>query len=575
MPDALLVGSISRNKTSILLRKVDGSSIVVMSFSQTIDLINASLSDDNELVHITERVTSTITRRVGFRAAIYDVHGISKPFEAFYSSPVDGIFIAKPSHYHLLLYTSSQIHNFQVKRDKKGIDRKDKGSIKSVIWMNFWRGRLSIISDHRTGQAYQSFSPNSNFGWTPISEVAVSVHENAQLPWELSLLPNGGSRLPLFRYCNYRFFIVEVSHTICFIQQLFDQKGNLAFNLSVFPTGLSETIPIADVSPDVPICFARFGDVLVLFGPNAFICLIDLKSKVPFIRMLPKWFVSACCGQCAESIPHSNSVIDLDSGDAFALSVSYKSPELLARAIDGEVLLGCAMLAERTNNPETIADLLHVFEWQQNLPNMVRFFQHFFSLLPQSVVRRASEFGVARRRVRIPDPFREILNAMEIQSPSAGRRSRTNFFLDHMSIRKHLNEETYTKVLQMLHEQNNAMLTLHAAFDRWVKELKATAVWQAVVAIVLQFEAMVNDCPEVPQLRTEMQDPSNMPVSRVMQHRLRSCRLFQEETGDELRELRYWKIKYVEDADIGDEPSIATPRMPLETMDCVRPPFAM
>jgi hypothetical protein len=175
-------------------------------------------------------------------------------------------------------------------------------------------------------------------------------------------------------------------------------------------------------------------------------------------------------------------------------------------------------------------------------------------------VRRANDFWAARRRVRIPEPFRDILSAMEIQNPSAGRRSRTNFFIDHLAVRKHVNDETYQKILQMLHEQNNAVLTLRAALDRWANELRADAVWLAAVAIVLQYEATVNECPEVPRIREDGFEKMGVFLSREMRHRLRPSRLFQEPNDEEVREIAYWKAKIAAPLDFGDEPSISFTR---------------
>ncbi|OHT06157.1 hypothetical protein TRFO_25845 [Tritrichomonas foetus] len=99
-PDYLLVGSTQRDRTSIFLVRPDDSSLLVLSLAQSLDLVNASLSSDNEMIHITEKITNK-TGDFIFKSKIIDItrgyfseEGGGINGGCYSKEPIDGLFIS-------------------------------------------------------------------------------------------------------------------------------------------------------------------------------------------------------------------------------------------------------------------------------------------------------------------------------------------------------------------------------------------------------------------------------------------------------------------------------------------------
>jgi hypothetical protein len=542
MPASVLVATLSRDQTAISLFRDDLSSILVISFKANVDILNASLSENNELVHVTERLRSTAGQQLFYRSAIYDMRGILEPDDKFYAHPVDGIFVGKPGPAcHLAIYTNREIVNYQVVRGKKEIIRQKPTVISNVIWMNFSGTYLAIITEAHRTFTYEVLDANAKCSWTLRSATKVNVHERALLPPELSLLPIEQARLPIFRYSRYRFYIFKIRQKLCFVQQLFESGRPLNFHVSLDETGYSKRIIVPNVAQDVPVCFLLVADVLVVFASNCFICLIDFNAKVPLILVLPKIFANSCCGLCAEAIPERELVIDLDSGEIYHVEISFRNSEVYSRFLDKNALLGFAALAQRMLDSDMLADLLRVLEVHNTAMSLVLFAQFFFSFLPQPA-------PPSRRRLpHIPDPFLEIIEDMELEFPSASRRSRAAFFRNQLAMQK-ITDKACTKVLRMLKDQNNTVMVIRTAIDQWAARYNPTRFRQALFKFVLHNEAMARDFPQVPGLKDEMQATDDAPISAVLRYRLRPTGLFQERPHNDVLEAEYWKKRIDEQA---------------------------
>jgi hypothetical protein len=537
MSHRLLVGSIARDNTSIHLIRDAAPPILVLSLRNSVDILNASISEDNELVHITERVHHSITHAIGYRSAIYDVQGISRTDERFYSTPIDGSFVANSNQYHLVVYTDQTIINFAVSRESKKVLRKKQGTIRNVIWVNFGPTNLSAVVGSTRTFSYQVLQHNLKYSWVLITDVKLCVLDKARLPCELCLMPIGDSRFPIFRYSRYRFFFFRLRHKLFLIQQLFDRDANMALNISLNPGTFTQTVVVPNVPADIPVCFLQIGDLALGFAPNYFICFIHLNPKRPLVILLPKCFASSCCGLCAETIPEWHSVVDIDSGDVYKVGVHFKCPEIFARFIDTDALTGLALVSQRSYHAEFIADLFHILQKNDNVLWLLHFTTQFFSYLPQPVHNSLRR----RVRVRVPEFVLEIIEDMETEFPSASGRSRLDFFRDHLAMQKRVDEAAATKVLRMLKDQNNTALVLRNALSDWIERFAPHPFWQAAVKLALHTEAIGVDCPRVPALVQETQATDGVPVSCALRHQLRDCGLFQERTQMEDKDLEYWR----------------------------------
>lgn len=155
---------LSRQGASIILSRPDKTSIVVLSFKNTVDIINASLSPDSKLVHVTDRFRSSTTTQLCYRSSIYAVQAIAKTNDRFYSEPIDAFFVAKPSHYHLVVHSPGLLTNFQVIRDRKQIQRKKPEQMSNIVWVATHVHFLWVASEYRKTFEFHLFEENKNYG---------------------------------------------------------------------------------------------------------------------------------------------------------------------------------------------------------------------------------------------------------------------------------------------------------------------------------------------------------------------------------------------------------------------------
>jgi hypothetical protein len=539
LPDSFLLASLSRDTTSILLLK-DSRTTTVLSFKQNVDILNASLSDDNELIHVTERFTDASTRRICYRSAIYDVQGMGQTSELFYSFPLDGLFVGKPDHYHVILYLDSKILNFQVYRTRKGIERKARATISNVIWMTYWPHSLSLVQETGKTFSLQFLEPSSTYAWATVATRRVPVQESACLPWQMSLIPLNDYLLPIFRYSRYRFILAQHHSKLCFIQQVFGrQYSELVFHISLTPTQFSEFVVIPGAAPDIPICSARFADLILLFAPHSFVCVIDLRSKRPGIAVLPKCFAPSECGLCAESLSRKNSLIDLDSGEAYQMKMSFQSLHLYEAQVDRKALAAFACLSQRLRDVEIIAQLLHFLETRGDHLDLIEFFRVFFGQLPQFPAATVPR----RPPVRIPEQFEELVDNMESEFPSLSTVPRHDFYREQLAVRKRITEKSFEKCYQMLKDQNSTVMVLRAAVGRWVTQKQPSRFWQTVITLIVHLESMVAHCPEGRRLKQDLPKWDELPASREIKHRLMHFRVFEGKVASEVPELEYWKVR--------------------------------
>jgi hypothetical protein len=528
-PTGFLVAALSKQKTFIYLCHKDGSSIVVISFNEFCDVLNASLSDDNAFVHITERISHTLTRKICYRSAIYDLQGISRTHEQFYPSPADGFFVLKTATYWLMVFHDNELTMAQISRGGRITRRKT--AFSNVLWMDFWNRSLTIVIENRRTYQCAIFTPTGSCTWQSVSSQRVTIHEHAFLPPELCLLPLGEVHLPVYRSSRYRFFLFKVRHRTCFIQQLFRAGEPLAFNVSIVPTTWTETIVIPQVAADVPVCFFQHGELVIGFVSNHFLCVIDVKHKRPFILRLPKSFVLSGCSPCAETVPNRRMVVDIDSGEVYEVAISFQSPEVYSKLIDRNTLIGFACLTQRMHRPDIVADLIHVFE--PDYLTLLSFVQSIFSFLPPP--------PRAIRRPPIPEEFEDVVASIDTEFPAAGCLSRAGFFRAMLGQQRRISAESCDRVLRMLRDQN--IIVLKSGLNQWIKKYRPSAFVQAIVRLILDTESVAAECPKIPDLRQEAQSADGVPMSQTVRSRLRECGLFQQRSREDAEDVAYWQFR--------------------------------
>ena len=78
-------------QTLIEVVSADGESITALQFNEYIDVINADLSPDIELLHITKRITSS--KGFAFSSILYHIHSSAKSREIISDKPIYSFFI--------------------------------------------------------------------------------------------------------------------------------------------------------------------------------------------------------------------------------------------------------------------------------------------------------------------------------------------------------------------------------------------------------------------------------------------------------------------------------------------------
>jgi hypothetical protein len=562
VPDGLLISSLVRDGTTILYCKFDSPttfrSIVVISFKQNLDILNASLSPDNELVHVTERVTRGASDRMCYRSVVYDVQGIAKFSELFYSVPVDGTFIHNGKRTHLLLFTDNRLINFEISRSRKGIERTSRAIIANVIWMSYWNGSLTAVTGSRNQFALQTFEPNSTFSWTIKRATRIGIHPSAFLPLELSLSPQAGSWLPIFRYSLVNIFFVRCFDKLCIIQQLFDANAsNLRFFLSISPGSFAEAIAVKRVRPDIPICVYHSGNLIVVFAPNTFVCVIDVRLPKPAILFLPKACAASHCGDCAESVRGTKFLVDLNNPDLYQTQISFKSPLLYLSAIDRPAISAFALVCVRLNDPEILVDILEILQLYRDPLDLAWFFREFFRVLLPS---KFAPNSPSRKLPRVPDGYVRSLHDLSFELSESDGKSWTAFFRFHLSLRKRISKRSCDKCLVILREENDAIRLVRKGTERWIAQFHPSSFHRFAVNFVVESEAIRHECPAVPVLWRELAAPVEFALPMVLNHRLMACRLFQSGSDPEPFEMRYWRARLGSfDGSSSDELSITLP----------------
>jgi hypothetical protein len=282
------------------------------------------------------------------------------------------------------------------------------------------------------------------------------------------------------------------------------------------------------------------GDFVIAFASNHFVCVIDFKPSPPTIYKLPKGFALSCCGDCAETIPERNAVIDIDSHEIYTVSVSFKSPELLSRIVDRASLTAFAVLAQRLFDPVHIADIFHLLKVRGDSRSVLDFVHAFFSQLPQP--NRSFALS-SRRRSAIPPNYLELVHDMDVEWPSSTRVSRMRFFREQLMQQRSTSEDACAFALRMLKEQNNTILVLRTALTEWANRYQPDRFSFAIVKFVLHTEAMDVECPQIPLIVSETQGTKDVPISREIRYRIRECGMFQQRNGAEATEAAWWNAK--------------------------------
>ena len=373
-------------ETSVELVSPDGESITALQFNEYIDIINADLSSDFEILHITRRITSQ--KGFAFLSIFYHIHSPAKSREFVSEKPITSFFLpdcSSPDYYllHIVDHKISHIH-IQLTKSNIAVEVMRGGvNIPAVVSFTYHRStaKLMVIHEIKNNPHFSEFNLNNIKVATNIP-MPVFIHPLSKLPPELALSPLSPMHLPYFRTMCNRIFCTKYGSNICVIQQLFENVDLfMQFSVNMYPRHFSTIITVPNVHCDLPLCYQQFGSVLFLFVVNQFVCVIDIAQNPPFITMQMNPFSSGVLSDCSASLPLSHHLIDLNSGDVFQVSVPLTNYKMFAPVMDRNKWDMMALLCARIQDSKLISSVIKLLYTCADPINVVYVIRKIFHYL--------------------------------------------------------------------------------------------------------------------------------------------------------------------------------------------------
>ena len=440
----LLISVNTPNFTNIEVVSSDGESMTAISFPHYIDFVHASLSPDNELLHIVERNPSP--NGFSFSSKIINIFGKQTSKEVTSDCPITGIFLPmkkevilqKNPHfdkssknlkqmefnqksynvikaYQMIHFIGPMLTHITVTLTENSIEiQKIRGGVNLpyVIAYHYFRETSSLaivyLDDKLYKLTYFQFTEDSIRSKPPN---AIDVLPKSLLPIELALSPSSQRHFPIFRNQTRRFFFARSQGQDFIVQQLYSENdSSLSFNISSYPKPFSQNISVPGVTPDHPICYFTLPSIMVLFIPNMFCIIIDISHSPPLIMQMPVFFSLGLSGPLSSNIPIDNTIIDIDTCDIYKLTIDFSQLTLYSKAFNTFTVPAISTICSRLNEPKAIADFLMCLDKTNDSDSLYSFIiglmseflsfsnPHFTNKNPiQNVIHPANSFASMRK----------------------------------------------------------------------------------------------------------------------------------------------------------------------------------
>ena len=571
----LLIGVIQKNLTTIHILQSDSTSVMVFKALHNMDVINASVSSDNTLLHVSEKVI-TKNHEIVYRSRIFDLQGNSIHYENVSKYPIDGIFVNTSSNINFLYFNEETLSFANVEIINQKISITKIKYYNSVVWFRYDETSdiLSIIYFSK----FSYFLSQLRFGLSEVSSTKILLHPKAKLPNEISLIPTFSAMIPLYRVSNYIIYNYTKDQTQYIIQQLFmGSDSNLAFQISSFPHVFNQTVTISNTAPDIPICSMQCESLIFVWAPNSFITVIDITNDIPIISTLSKIFSTSICGQCATPIIEHNCIIDLDSSEIYNVVLSFEFPQFYLKSIDSRVIYTFATICTRLSNIEYISSILHIFELADDYSMAMCFFRNLFEIcqgqysMTKSSKSHSSLIGY-NKMTRANSSFTSINSLLKQNKPNEDSPHKRTPSYSNSELPD--NEKIYSSpyqaapgsfkdlrlaaqkgasipksissknaIFSIFKQQNNMMLNIRSAIDQWIVKYHPTQNWQMTVICSVQSESVYYNFPSFLQEDTE--SFSRKYFSYSMVEFLNGTMLRKNIRSSEKDQLDYWRRRIV------------------------------
>lgn len=585
----LLILTQTENTSSIEKVSSDGNAITVIVFNQKLDIINACLSFDNEICHITQRIQNG--KSFKFISTFYSIFQSFKSSDITADVPIDGFFLPyskNDSTYQMLHIIGNRITHLKVTLMKKHISiEKQRGgiNIQNIVSYYYDRDRQTLSIIYRQ----QNEPQLSVFGFTnqsvqDIAKFNVFLMHTTTLPYDVSLCPMTQKNLSYYHQTPNRIFIFNNNKKTLLIQQLYTEEyQHLSFCVSSYPDAFNQIIQVPYVLADIPLCFANFNSIVIVYIPNAYFCMIDTDVRPALVTVLPKALADSICSFESVSLPLKNTLIDMESKRIHKVEIDFAELSKHKDIIDDGVLYTFALFINNNLVPEYLADLFELLRELDDKHRTQVFFQNLFHKLamptrgikPQKSrshrtlaqmckgIERSGD--IKKRIVKFPKEVREKVEQIELEFPSCGAISRRQAFRItvkalHDKKKWRETEKNAQKAIKFLEKQNIAANVIREALDIYEKKYKSNELWLLTLKIIIATEAAFISFPKIPELSKELASLGFSMCSKAMRQKLESARVM-DPLEQSTEEVTYWKEKMnlADTDDFSDSNSDSTP----------------
>lgn len=559
-PDGKLLVQINTPKhTSIELVNENGECTTAVSFNKYMDFINANLSNDNELLHLVERIPSP--KGFCFSSRIMHIFGSQVSREIISEHPITGKFInINPAKgYQMLHIMGTKLTHLHITLNKTSISwNVIRGGINipTLIAYHYFRDTSTLTTVYLDDKIYKyatfHFREDGVKSKPPIN---ITVNEKSALPPELALNASSQMHLPIFRAQLRRFFFEKCNGQVFIIQQLYDRNtSNLSFNVLAFPKHFSQIVSVPGVSPDHPICSLHFSNLLIVFAPNLFVIVIDMSSTPPIITSMPSSLSISICGSLASNIPIKNAIVDINTNEIFKVSIDVKNMHLYERSFDRFTIPTISMILARQMDVGTIVSLIESltqFNDRFQLLNFIQCFHNDF-VGPDSrafrnhysvpTISKAASFSsslkperiysgnVVSSRKKVPEESLSHMEVIDTEFPSASSITRVACFKRIFTqianeSREKSPEDIADKAFKVIRRQNSAALCMRTVLDQIASEKSFDQIDMLTIKIAVATETINLNLPSVACLASEIAHDAEKTCSNPIKTALSSHRV--------------------------------------------------
>ena len=402
--NTLLFSVNTLSRTNIEKVSPDGTTVTVISFKGYMDIISASLSFDNEICHITERIPDETN--FSFQSYLYSVTNGTRSKKYVSKDPITAFFIPLKSpeaKYQLIHIIGTKINHINIQPTKSQIVvskiRCGLNFYSNIWWdYNIQTQDFSVIHKTENTMVLSTFHFTKNKIKTyPIQ--AIIVNEDQILSDELSNSPLSLTHLPYYQFNKRRIYLSIYKDKILVVQQLNDvsyvstqQDENntyVSFMVSVFPENFNDIVTIKVSSTDVPIAFLKISESTVVYVPNEFYTFINfVRGKTMlYTYRVQKKNPELTVSNRIQPLWNTTFVIDLSNGNIFNTKVCYY--ELFTQLandslsfIEPSIL---SLLAQRSTDSQSIAAFLYYLQTHWDAENAISYIEEYFNCCGKSL----------------------------------------------------------------------------------------------------------------------------------------------------------------------------------------------